>query len=125
MTGNGNEGVRTRGAIVWHNPRCSKSRAVLLVLEEAGVTVTERRYLDEPPTRDELVVLLRRLGLLARDLVRRGEPPYADLGLAQADEAALIDAMVRHPILIERPIVVAGDRAVVGRPPERARELFD
>lgn len=115
----------TRRATIWHNPRCSKSRAALVLLEQAGVSVTERRYLDQPPSREEVVELLEKLAIPARDLVRRSEPAYAALALADADEDGLVDAIVRHPVLLERPVVLVGERALVARPPERALELLE
>ncbi len=112
--------------VIYHNPRCSKSRATLALLEEHGIEPTIVEYLDEPPSAARLTELLGKLGLSARQLMRRKEAPYASLGLADVeDEAALIRAMVEHPILIERPIVEAGDRAVLGRPPENVLALLD
>ena len=110
---------------IWHNPRCSKSRGALELLGEMGVEPTVVRYLEDVPTRAQLEDVLRLLGTDdPRAIVRTGERVYRELGLASADREALLDALAEHPVLIERPIVVAGDRAVVGRPPERVRELF-
>lgn len=105
---------------IYHNNRCSKSRATLSLLEERGVTPEIINYLDTPPRAAELTVLLRQLGMRARELLRTGEADYRSLGLDNPalDEAALIQAMVTHPKLIERPIVVANGKAVIGRPPE-------
>lgn len=112
--------------IVWHNPRCSKSRGVLQVLAEAGVTPDVVRYLDTPPSRAEIEDVLRLLGTDdPAAIVRTGEAAYRELGLAGADRDTLLDALAAHPSLIERPIVVDGDRAVLARPPERVRELLD
>ncbi len=113
-------------ARIYHNPRCSKSRATLQLLEDHGVDTEVIRYLDTPPDADTLRGLLRRLGIGARDLLRRGEAAFRDNGLDDPalDEAVLIAAMVKHPILIERPIVVVGEAAVIGRPPERVLELI-
>lgn len=111
--------------IVWHNPRCSKSRGVLQVLAEAGVTPDVVRYLDTPPSRAEIEDVLRLLGTDPAAIVRTGEAVYRELGLAGADRDTLLDALAAHPSLIERPIVVDGDRAVLARPPERVRELLD
>ncbi len=113
-------------ARIYHNPRCSKSRATLQLLEDHGVDTEVIRYLDTPPDTDTLRGLLRRLGIGARELLRRGEAAFRDNGLDDPalDEAALIAAMVKHPILIERPIVVVGEAAVIGRPPERVLELI-
>jgi arsenate reductase (glutaredoxin) len=110
---------------IWHNPRCSKSRGACGLLAERGIEVVERRYLDDPPTRTELEAVLALLGTDdPRALVRTGEAVYRDLGLRDADRDALLDAMAANPILIERPVVIRGDRAVIARPPERVEELL-
>ena len=110
---------------IWHNPRCSKSRGALTILGELGVEPAVVRYLDVAPSRAELEAVLRKLGTDdPRAIVRTGEAVYGELGLAAADRDALLDALAAHPVLIERPIVIVGDRAVVGRPPERVRELL-
>lgn len=115
----------TQGTL-FHNPRCSKSRGALELLGERGVAPTIVRYLDQPPQPDELREILRLLGLPARSLLRTGEPEYRELKLddPSLDDDALIEAMSKHPRLIERPIFVRGDRAVIGRPPERVLELL-
>lgn len=111
--------------VLWHNARCSKSRQAKALLEEEGVDLEVREYLKEPPTRAELEALVAALGLEeVRQVVRTGEDAYAQLGLAEADDDELLDAMVDNPILLERPILVRGDRAVVGRPPEDVRRLL-
>lgn len=111
--------------VLLHNPRCSKSRAALALLAERGITVTERRYLEEPLSAAELRDLAQRLGEAPSRWLRRGEPAFHEAGLdADADAAAVLAAMARHPILIERPIFVRGARAIVGRPPERVLELL-
>ncbi|MEH6368563.1 MULTISPECIES: arsenate reductase (glutaredoxin) [Pseudomonas] len=111
---------------LYHNPRCSKSRSALQILEERGLTPTIMRYLETPPSADELTALLRKLDMPARSLLRTGEEEYKALNLADATltEQQLIDAMVANPKLIERPILIAGDRAIVGRPPERVLEIL-
>jgi arsenate reductase (glutaredoxin) len=110
---------------IWHNPRCSKSRGALALLTEHGVDPAVVRYLEDAPTRAELEEVLRRLGTDdPRAIIRTGEARYRELGLAGADRDTLLDALAAHPILIERPIVLLGDRAVVARPPERALELL-
>ncbi len=111
---------------VYHNPRCSKSREALALIEAAGHTPVVVDYLKTPPDAATLKRLLKALGISARELLRHKEAEYAELGLddARLSEAALIRAMVTHPRLIERPIVVAGGRAVIGRPPERVLELL-
>ena len=109
---------------IWANDRCSKSRGAEQLLAEQGITPTRVLYLDTPPTRAELEDVLRRLGTDdPRVLVRTGEPEYAGLEDASRDE--LLEALTQHPQLIERPVVVHGDRAVVARPPERLLELLD
>jgi arsenate reductase len=111
---------------LYHNPRCSKSRGALELLEARGLQPTVVRYLETPPSAEQLKSLLSKLGIAARELLRTGEDEYKTLGLADASlgEAQLIEAMVRHPKLIERPILVAGDKAVIGRPPEKVLELL-
>ena len=110
---------------LFHNPRCSKSRGALELLAARGVDVEVVEYLKTPPSRATLAALVAKLGIDAGDLVRRGEDvfrtEYAGRTLSH-DEA--LDAMAKHPILMERPIAVAGDRAVVGRPPEKVLELI-
>lgn len=111
---------------IYHNPRCSKSRQALQLLEERGIHPEVILYLETPPTRRQLQELLKKLGIGPRELLRRGEAEYAERNLGAADlaDAALIDAMVECPKLIERPIVVRGARAVIGRPPENVLELL-
>ncbi len=112
---------------LYHNPRCSKSREALKLLQERGVEPGIVLYLEQPPNAAQLRDLLKRLQIDARSLLRRGEEEYRELGLADESlsEQVLIEAMVKHPRLIERPIAVAGARAVIGRPPERVLELLD
>ena len=110
---------------LWHNPRCSKSRQALALLEQADVEIRVRFYLKEPPDLPELQQVLDRLGMKPRDLLRRGEQVYKDLDLkSETEDAALLSAMVAHPILIERPIALSGSRAVVGRPPDNVLTLL-
>ncbi len=112
--------------LLLHNPRCSKSRATAQLLEQRSVAFTERRYLDEPLTRAELVELGRRLDRPVREWIRSGERAFAEAGLdAGADDQRLLDALAASPALLQRPIVVRGDRARVGRPPGAVLELFD
>lgn len=111
---------------IWHNPRCSKSRATLTLLEErldAG-DISIVRYLDDPPGRDRLVEVLAALGRTPGEFIRRGEALFRELGLADAGDDALIDAMVAHPQLIERPVVFRDGAARVGRPPESVLEIL-
>jgi arsenate reductase len=111
---------------LYHNPRCSKSRGALELLEARGLAPTIVRYLETPPSATELHALLAKLGLSARQLLRSGEDEYKALNLddASLSEEQLIAAMVAHPKLIERPILIAGDKAVVGRPPEKVLEIL-
>lgn len=110
---------------LWHNPRCSKSRQTLALIEAAGVEVTLRRYLEDAPTRDEVIAARDTLGLPAIKMIRTGETLFKELGLTKdSPEEALIDAMAAHPILIERPIAFANGRAVIGRPPEAVQALL-
>jgi arsenate reductase len=112
---------------IFHNPRCGKSRQTLARLTDAGITPTVVEYLIDPPTKKRLREILKLLGLAdPRALMRTKEPVYASLGLARVtDPDALLAAMVAHPILIERPIVVKdGKRAVLGRPPENVDALL-
>ncbi len=104
---------------IWHNPRCSKSRQTLALLHEHGEELQIRAYLDDAPTAQELRATLAMLGLQAIDITRTGEALFRELGLSKSDdEASLIAALAAHPRLIERPIVIKGDRAALGRPPE-------
>lgn len=111
---------------LYHNPRCSKSRSALELLEGRGLTPTIVHYLETPPTAAELQDVLNKLGIAPRQLLRTGEDEYRQLDLADPDlsDEQLIEAMVAHPRLIERPILVAGDRATVGRPPEKVLEIL-
>ena len=111
---------------LYHNPRCSKSRGALELLNERGIQPRVIAYLDTPPSADELRNLLRMLALPARALLRTGEEEYTALGLADASlsEDALIAAMATHPRLIERPVFVHNGRAVIGRPPEQVLTLL-
>lgn len=112
--------------LLLHNPRCSKSRAARALLEERGVPFDERRYLEEPLTREELEDLARRLGRPPGEWLRRREAACREAGLSEASgPGEILAAMAAHPILMERPIAVRGARAAVGRPPERVLELLD
>lgn len=113
--------------VVYHNPRCSKSRAALALLRERGEEPEVVEYLKTPLDAGALRELLDVLDIPARDLIRSGEAPYRELRLADptATEDALIAAVAAHPILMQRPVVRRGGRAVVGRPPERVAEILD
>ncbi|WP_100635023.1 arsenate reductase (glutaredoxin) [Pseudomonas qingdaonensis] len=111
---------------LYHNPRCSKSLGALELLEARGLTPGVVRYLETPPDAATLKALLGKLGIGARQLLRSGEDEYKTLGLADPalSDDQLIDSMARHPKLIERPILVAGNKAVIGRPPEKVLEIL-
>ncbi|ORM67519.1 arsenate reductase (glutaredoxin) [Pantoea rwandensis] len=112
---------------IYHNPRCSKSRETLALLQEKGIEPDVVLYLDSPPDVQTLKTLLNKLGLSsARDLMRRKEDLYKELKLAdsQLSEDQLLQAMAEHPKLIERPIVINGDNARIGRPPEAVLEII-
>ena len=104
-------------ATIWHNPRCSKSRETLALLEEAGAEITIVEYLKSPPTRDELERVYRRGGIHPRDAMRKDAPRLAD-------DAAALDAMAADSALIERPVVETGKGVVIARPPEKVREIL-
>ncbi len=110
---------------IYHNPRCSKSRATLALLQEQGIDPEVVLYLENPPSAEELTSLLSKLGVSAGQLVRRGEDAYKMAGLgADSDDGAILNAMLEYPKLIERPIVVRDERAVLGRPPENVLALL-
>ena len=110
---------------IYHNKRCSKSRAACQLIAESGVPAEIIDYLTIPPSREELRALLSKLGMQAHELVRRGESVFREYyaGRTLSNEEWL-DALIAHPVLIERPIVVRGNRAVLGRPPEKVLELL-
>ncbi|MCF1432059.1 MAG: arsenate reductase (glutaredoxin) [Shewanella sp.] len=112
-------------AEIYHNPRCSKSRQTLALLEDKGCDITVIEYLKNAPEPGEIHKLMTQLGLTdPRDMMRTKEEEYKQLGLAEQQGEALIQAMTTTPKLIERPIVVVGERAVFGRPPENVLELI-
>jgi len=111
---------------IWHNPRCSKSRNAAALLEEKGVEAEVVKYLDTPPSKEEIREVLKMLGITARELMRTKEAVYKELGLKEVeDEETLIDAMVANPKLIERPIVIKDGKAAIGRPIENIIALLD
>lgn len=115
----------SKAVIIWHNPRCGKSREALKLLEENGVEAEVVRYLETTPSEEEIHSVLTLLGIGARALMRTKEPIYKSLELKTVtDENALIKAMAEHPKLIERPIVIMGNKAVIGRPPEKVVSLI-
>ena len=111
---------------IYHNPKCSKSRQTLKLLEEHGSAPTIVEYLKSPPTAEKLKEVLSQLGVAPRDLMRKKESAYSenDLGNTSLSDESLIDAMIANPILIERPIVLANGKAAIGRPPEQVLEIL-
>lgn len=114
------------GLVLYHNPRCSKSRQALALLKEQGLDPEIRLYLEDPPDEADLKRLLKLLHVTPREMMRTKEPLFASLGLDDADvtDAELVAAMAAHPSLIERPILISGKRAAIGRPPERILEIL-
>ncbi len=111
--------------MLYHNPRCSKSRQALAIIREQGIEPVIIEYLKQPLSEGELTVLLGKLKIKASELIRYKESLFSELGLSRdSDESVLIAAMSEHPILIERPIAVCGQRACLGRPPENVLELL-
>ena len=116
----------TEGRTLLHNPRCSKSRLALQMLEESGVEFTVREYLADPLSRDELSELQTLLGVAPLEWTRTGEAEWAESGLnSSASHEELLDALASWPKLLQRPILISGGVARVGRPPEALRELFE
>lgn len=111
---------------IYHNPRCSKSRGTLAILEEAGADTNIVEYLTSPPSREELVDILAMLAMRPRELMRKGEAEYKVNGLddESLSDDELIDAMIRIPKLIERPIVINNGKAIIGRPPETVKTIL-
>lgn len=111
---------------IYHNPHCSKSRQALEFIRKHGEEPLVIEYLKSPPSRDQLLDTLRLLGIGPRALLRRGEEEYSVLNLANPElsDDAIIDAMLTHPKLIERPIIVHNGKAIIGRPPERVLEIL-
>jgi len=113
--------------IIYHNPRCSKSRATLALLEENDINPEIIYYLENPPRPHELTALLKKLDMSLNEILRKSEAEYEDLGLGDSNlsEEIVLDLVCKHPILIQRPIVVRGERAVLGRPPENIFKLTE
>ena len=110
---------------IWHNPRCSKSRQTLALLEEQGIDPLVRRYLEDAPSKSELVEVIDQLGITPWELLRRTEAIFKTLELSKnSPDGELIAALQQHPILIERPIVIHNNAAAMGRPPEQVLSLF-
>ena len=112
--------------VIYHNARCSKSRSACEIVASRGIEATIVEYLKTPPTRAELRALLQKLGMKPEEIVRRGEDVFKeDYAGKTLDDEQWLDALLAHPILIERPIVVRGDKAVIGRPPEKVLDLLE
>ena len=111
-------------ATIYHNPRCSTSRDTLVMLDEAGADVSVIEYLKTPPSKEELRRLYARAGLAPREGLRAREPRAAELGLLDADDETILEAMAANPILIERPLVETGNGVRLGRPKDRVREIL-
>lgn len=112
--------------LIYYNPKCRKSREALQIIRETGVEPEVLNYLEEPPTEQELSEVLRKMGKRPRDIFRKSEPLYKNLGLKNKDltDDALLEYLHKYPILIERPIVVKGQRAALGRPPEDIKKIL-
>lgn len=110
---------------IWHNQQCSKSRNAMAALQERGVEPNVIKYLENPPTREEIVEVIKMLGIGPRELMRTGEDIYKELRLKdETDEEKLIDAMAKYPRLIERPVVIANGKAAIGRPLENVISIL-
>ncbi len=109
---------------IYHNPRCSKSRATLALLEANGHDPEVIEYLKTPPDTRTIRELVEKLGMKSHELLRKGESEYQSLRLQDSTDEQVVDAIVKHPILLQRPIVVAGDRAAIGRPPEAVLDIL-
>lgn len=118
------EGGRSSATTIYHNPKCSTSRKTLELLRDNGIEPTVVLYLKDPPTRDELVALIADAGIEVRAAVRKRESLYAELGLADANDDELLDAMAAHPILIERPFVTTAKGTRLARPIDAVREVL-
>lgn len=111
---------------IYHNPRCSKSRQTLALIRDHGIEPEIIKYLERSPSPDELKRIIERLGVSVREIMRSGEAEYRELGLADESlsDGILVEAICTHPKLLQRPIVVHGDRARIGRPPESIQEIL-
>ena len=110
---------------IWHNPKCSKSRAAMELLENKNIDANVVEYLKQIPTKEQIKDVLKKLRISAKELLRTSEDIYKELNLNQIDdEETLIDFMVKNPILIERPIIIKGNKAVIARPIENLSELI-
>jgi arsenate reductase len=113
-----------REAVIYHNPKCTTSRKTLELLRDNGVEPRIVQYLKTPPSRDELVTMIRDAGIDVRSAVRKRESLYAELNLADASDDQLLDAMAEHPILIERPFVITPKGTRLARPVDTVREIL-
>mgnify|MGYP000470399533 FL=1 len=110
---------------IWHNPKCSKSRAAIELLENKSINANVVKYLEQTPTKEQLKDVLSKLKISAKELLRTGEDVYKELNLKDInDEETLIEIMTKNPILIERPIIIKGDKAVIARPIENLEDLL-
>ena len=110
---------------IWHNPKCSKSRAAMELLENKNIDANVVKYLEQTPTKEQLKDVLSKLKISAKELLRTGEDVYKELNLKDInDEETLIEIMIKNPILIERPIIIKGDKAVIARPIENLEDLL-
>ncbi|NKB44712.1 MAG: arsenate reductase (glutaredoxin) [Alphaproteobacteria bacterium] len=109
---------------IYHNPRCSKSRQTLALIEEQGIAPTIVTYLDTPPSQATLKDILGKMGAAPGDIVRKKDAKEAGLDIASMSDAAIVKAMTEHPAIIERPIVVSGKKAAMGRPPESVLDIL-
>ena len=110
---------------IWHNPKCSKSRAAMELLENKNIDASVVKYLEQTPTKEQLIDVLKKLNMKASQLLRTGEDIYKELNLKDTnDEEKLIEIMIKNPILIERPIIIKDDIAVIARPIENLNELL-
>ena len=110
---------------IYHNPRCRKSRETLAIVESKGNDLEIIEYLKHPPSKEELTSIVQMLGVAPKDLIRKGEEVYKlNFKGKELSDQEWIDAMVSHPVLIERPIVIAGNKAIIGRPPENVMKIL-
>lgn len=110
---------------IWHNPKCSKSRAAMQLLENKSIDANVVKYLEQTPTKEQLKDVLSKLKISAKELLRTSEDIYKELNLKDInDEETLIEIMTKNPILIERPIIIKGDKAVIARPIENLEDLL-
>ena len=116
----------SKNVSIFYNPKCSKCRLTMDILNDKGIDTTVVEYLDTPPSSDDLIEVLELLGLEPRDLMRKHEAPYKDNDLDDPNlsREQLIQAMIDNPILIERPIVINGNKAIIGRPPEKVLDIL-